>query len=39
MFLFISIPMEEKHFKSYKPDYEQYKKETHTLLILPNKKS
>ena len=38
MFLFISIPMEEKHFKSYKPDYEQYKKETHTLLILPNKK-
>ena len=25
MFLFISIPMEEKHFKDYKPDYEQYK--------------
>ena len=38
MFLFISIPMEENHFKEYKPDYEQYKKETHTLLILPNKK-
>ena len=38
MFLFISIPMEENHFKAYKPDYEQYKKETHTLLILPNKK-
>ena len=38
MFLFISIPMEERHFKAYKPDYEQYKKETHTLLILPNKK-
>ena len=38
MFLFISIPMEEKHFKEYKPDYEQYKKETHMLLILPKKK-
>ena len=38
MFLFISIPMEESHFKEYKPDYEQYKKETHALLILPNKK-
>ena len=38
MFLFISIPMEEKHFKDYKPDYEQYKKETSVLLILPKKK-
>ena len=38
MFLFISIPMEENHFKEYKPDYEQNKKETHALLILPNKK-
>ena len=38
MFLFISIPMEEKHFKAYKPDYEQYKKETSVLLILPKKK-
>ena len=38
MFIFISIPMEEKHFKDYKPDYEQYKKETHMLLILPKKK-
>ena len=38
MFLFISIPMEEKHFEEYKPDYEQYKKETHMLLILPKKK-
>ena len=38
MFLFISIPMEEKHFKEYKPDYERYKKETHMLLILPKKK-
>ena len=38
MFLFISIPMEENHFKGYKPDYEQYKKDTHMLLILPKKK-
>ncbi len=38
MFIFISIPMEERHFKGYKPDYEQYKKETHMLLILPKKK-
>ena len=38
MFIFISIPMEERHFKDYKPDYEQYKKETHMLLILPKKK-
>ena len=38
MFLFISIPMEEKHFKDYKPDYEQYKKETSVLLILPKRK-
>ena len=38
MFLFISIPMEENHFKAYKPDYEQYKKETHPLLILPKRK-
>ena len=38
MFLFISIPMEERHFKGYKPDYEQYKKDTHMLLILPKKK-
>ena len=38
MFIFISIPMEERHFKAYKPDYEQYKKETHMLLILPKKK-
>ena len=38
MFIFISIPMEEKHFKEYKPEYEQYKKETHMLFILPKKK-
>ena len=38
MFMLISIPMEENHFKEYKPDYEQYKKETHMLLILPKKK-
>ena len=39
MFLFISIPMEEKHFKDYKPEYELYKKKVSMLLILPNKKS
>ncbi|MBR0294471.1 MAG: DUF1295 domain-containing protein [Bacilli bacterium] len=38
MFLFISIPMEEKHFKEYKPDYQNYKKEVSMLLILPHKK-
>ena len=38
MFLFISIPMEESHFKSYKPEYELYKKKVSMLLILPNKK-
>ena len=38
MFIFISIPMEERHFKGYKPEYEQYKKDTHMLLILPKKK-
>ena len=38
MFMFISIPMEENHFKEYKPTYEQYKEETHMLLILPKKK-
>lgn len=39
MFLFISIPMEESHFKEYKPDYEQYKKETSMLLLLPKRRS
>ena len=38
MFLLISIPMEENHFKEYKPDYEQYKNDTSMLLILPKKK-
>ena len=38
MFLIISIPMEEKHFKEYKPDYEEYKKRVSMLLILPNRK-
>ena len=40
MFLFISIPMEEKHMKEYKDveQYEQYIKKTSPLLILPWKK-
>ena len=38
MFLFISIPMEEKHLKEYKENYDDYLKTTSPLLILPNKK-
>lgn len=38
MFLFISIPMEEKHMKSYKPNIEEYIKTTSMLLILTKKK-
>ena len=38
MFLVISIPMEEKHFKDYKPNYQDYKKQTSMLLILPRRK-
>ena len=38
MFLFISIPMEERHLKQYKENYEEYLKTTSPLLILPNKK-
>lgn len=38
MFLFISIPMEERHFLDYKPEYLDYKKEVSMLLILPKKK-
>ena len=37
-FLGIAIPMEENHFKEYKPDYEQYKNDTSMLLILTKKK-
>ena len=38
MFIFISIPMEEKHLKEYKENYDVYLKTTSPLLILPNKK-
>ena len=38
MFLFISIPMEEKHMKDYKPEMEKYIDSTSCLLILPRKK-
>ena len=38
MFLFISIPMEEKHMLEYKPDMPMYIKTTSMLLILPRRK-
>ena len=38
MFLFISIPMEEKHMKEYKPMMDEYIIHTSPLLILPRKK-
>lgn len=38
MFLFISIPMEEKHMLSYKPELKEYIKTTSCLLLLPKKK-
>ena len=37
LFLFISIPMIEKRFLTYKPAYADYKKTTSMLLILPHK--
>ena len=37
MFLFISIPMEEKHMKEYKPGMDEYIKHTSMLLLLPRK--
>ena len=39
MFLFISIPMEEKHMLEYKPDMPLYIKTTSMLLILPKRKA
>ncbi len=39
MFMFISIPMEEKHMMEYKPDMVNYKKSTSILLILPRRKA
>ena len=38
MFLFISIPMEEKHMLEYKPELKEYIKTTSCLLLLPKKK-
>ena len=38
MFLFISIPMEERHMLEYKPGMVEYKKTTSMLLILPRRK-
>lgn len=38
MFLVISIPMEERHMKEYKPDMDKYIKSTSMLLILPKKR-
>lgn len=38
LFLFVSIPMIEKNFASYKPGYADYKKEVSMLLILPRRK-
>ena len=38
MFLFISIPMEEKHMLSYKPQLKEYIQTTSMLLLLPRRK-
>ena len=38
MFLFISIPMEERHMLEYKPTLRDYIKTTSMLLILPKRK-
>ena len=38
MFLFISIPMEEKHMLEYKPALKEYIKTTSMLLLLPRRK-
>lgn len=38
MFIFISIPMEEKHMLEYKPGMIEYKETTSCLLILPRRK-
>ncbi len=37
MFLFISIPMEERHLKEYKPGYAQYIVTTSPLFLLPRR--
>ena len=38
MFLFISIPMEEKHMLEYKPEMKEYQRRVSPLLILPPRK-
>lgn len=38
LFLFISIPMEEKHMLAYKPNLQEYIDTTSMLLILPRRK-
>ena len=38
LFLFISIPMEEKHMVEYKPSYREYQKTTSMFFILPKRK-
>ena len=39
MFLFISIPMEEKHMMQYKPNLGEYIMTTSMLLLLPKRKN
>ena len=38
MFLFISIPLEEKHMLDYKPQLKEYIKTTSPLLLFPRRK-
>ena len=38
LFIFISIPLMEKHNIERRPDYKEYKKHTSMLLILPRRK-
>jgi len=38
LFLFISIPMAEKHLASFKKDFESYQEETRMLLPIPKQK-
>ena len=38
LFLFISIPMIEKNYLTYKPTYQEYRERTSVLLLLPPKK-
>lgn len=37
MFIFISIPMEERHMRQYKPNLDKYIKTTSPILILPRR--